>query len=64
MVEVCFFIFFLITIFVLSFYWLFANAEFPLVLGMPYGMFFVVIFMGIEFVALLGLYWYQEIRRT
>lgn len=37
-------------------YWLFANSVEPIVIGMPFGMFFIGVFIAIEFVALLVLY--------
>lgn len=37
-------------------YWFFANSVQPILLGMPFGMFFVVLFIFFEFLALLVLY--------
>ena len=37
-------------------YWLFANSATPFVLGMPFGMFVVTLFIVIEFVMLIALY--------
>ena len=37
-------------------YWLFANSVQPILLGMPFGMFFIVLFIFFEFLALLVLY--------
>jgi uncharacterized membrane protein len=37
-------------------YWLFANSVEPIVIGMPFGMFFIGLFITIEFVVLLVLY--------
>lgn len=37
-------------------YWIFANSVRPILLGMPFGMFFVVLFIFFEFLALLILY--------
>jgi len=51
-----FFIILCLIILIQAFYWLFANSVEPLVLGMPFGMFFIVLFIAIEFVALLILY--------
>ena len=53
---IIFFIIFCIIILVQCFYWLFANSVKPLVLGMPFGMSFIVLFIVIEFVALVILY--------
>jgi phosphoglycerol transferase MdoB-like AlkP superfamily enzyme len=53
---IIFFIIFCLIILIQAFYWLFANSAKPLVLGMPFGMFFIVLFIVIEFVALLIVY--------
>ncbi|HPQ45083.1 MAG TPA: hypothetical protein PKZ42_12755 [Syntrophales bacterium] len=45
-----------VIIFVQAFYWLFANSVEPIIWGMPFGMFFVVLFIILEFVALLIIY--------
>jgi amino acid transporter len=37
-------------------YWFFANSVQPILLGMPFGMFFIVLFIFFEFLALLVLY--------
>ena len=47
---------FCVVILVQACYWLFANSATPFVLGMPFGMFFVVLFIVIEFVMLVALY--------
>jgi uncharacterized membrane protein len=52
-------VFFLILcaiILIQSCYWLFANSANPIILGLPFGMFFVVLFIAIEFVVLVTLY--------
>ncbi len=51
-----FFIILCLIILIQAFYWLFANSVEPFVLGMPFGMFFIVLFIAIEFVVLLILY--------
>jgi amino acid transporter len=51
-----FFAIFCIIIAVQSCYWLFANSVRPLVLGMPLGMFFICLFIIIEFGVLVVLY--------
>ena len=51
-----FFIILCLIILIQAFYWLFANSAEPFVLGMPFGMFFIVLFIVIEFVALLIVY--------
>jgi uncharacterized membrane protein len=43
-------------IFLQAFYWLFANSAKPIILGLPFGMFFVVLLVVIQFVALVALY--------
>jgi len=53
---IIFFIIFCLIILIQAFYWLFANSAKPLVLGMPFGMFFIVLFIAIEFIALLVVY--------
>ena len=53
---IIFFIVFCLIILIQAFYFLFANSVKPLVLGMPFGMFFIVLFIAIEFVALLIVY--------
>jgi phosphoglycerol transferase MdoB-like AlkP superfamily enzyme len=53
---IIFFIIFCLIILIQAFYWLFANSAKPLVLGMPFGMFFIVLFIAIEFIALLIVY--------
>jgi len=53
---IIFFIIFCLIILIQAFYWLFANSVKPLVLGMPFGMFFIVLFIAIEFIALLVIY--------
>ena len=53
---ILFFILACTLILVQSCYWLFANSVYPILLGMPLGMFFTVLFIGIEFVVFLVLY--------
>jgi len=53
---IIFFIIFCLIILIQAFYWLFANSAKPFVLGMPFGMFFIVLFIAIEFIALLIVY--------
>jgi uncharacterized membrane protein len=57
---IVFFIIFCIIMLVQSCYWLFANTVKPLVLGMPFGMFFIVLFIMIEFAALIILYFLES----
>ncbi len=54
--KIVFFIIFSLIILIEAFYWLFANSVEPILLGMPFGMFFIAMFILIEFVALLVLY--------
>ena len=56
---IVFFIILCILIWMEAFYWLFANSAKPFVLGMPFGMFFIVLIIAIEFVALLILYFLE-----
>lgn len=53
---IIFFIILCLIILIQAFYWLFANSVEPLVLGMPFGMFFIVLFIAIEFIVLVILY--------
>ena len=53
---IIFFIILCLIILIQAFYFLFANSVKPFVLGMPFSMFFIVLFIAIEFVALLILY--------
>jgi uncharacterized membrane protein len=55
-----FFIIFSLVILVQAFYWLFANSAEPIILGMPFGMFFIVSFIAIEFFALQVLYYIEK----
>lgn len=57
--ELVFFIMLCTIIMVQACYWLFANSVQPLVLGMPFGLFFIVLFVVIEFVVLLILYFLE-----
>jgi len=54
--KIVFFILFSLIILIQAFYWLFANSAEPILLGMPFGMFFIAMFISIEFLALLVLY--------
>ena len=51
-----FFIGLCVIILIQACYWLFANSVEPIVIGMPFGMFFIGVFIAIEFVVLLVLY--------
>jgi phosphoglycerol transferase MdoB-like AlkP superfamily enzyme len=53
---IIFFIIFCLIILIQAFYWLFANSVKPFVLGMPFSMFFIVLVIAIEFIALLIVY--------
>ncbi len=57
---IIFFIVLSLIILVQAFYWLFANSVEPFVMGMPFGMFFVVLFIVIEFVTLLILFFSES----
>jgi len=48
--EIIFFIILCLIILIQAFYFLFANSAEPFVLGLPFGMFFIVLFIAIEFV--------------
>ncbi len=57
---IIFFTIFCIIIVIQSFYWVFANSAKPFLLGMPFGMFFIVLFITIEFVGLVILYFLES----
>ena len=54
--KIVFFMIFSLIILIQACYWLFANSAEPILLGMPFGMFFIAMFITIEFLALLVLY--------
>lgn len=54
--KLLFFIGLCVIILIQACYWLFANSVEPIVIGMPFGMFFIGVFIAIEFVALVVLY--------
>lgn len=54
--KLLFFIGLCVIILIQACYWLFANSVEPIVIGMPFGMFFIGVFIAIEFVALIVLY--------
>jgi uncharacterized membrane protein len=51
---------FLVLIIAQAFYWLFANTVYPMVLGIPFGMFVVLLLICIEFIALAALYYVEK----
>ena len=57
--KLLFFIAFCLVILIQSCYWLFANSVEPITLGMPFGMFFIGLFIAIEFGLLLLLYFME-----
>ncbi|WP_126380891.1 hypothetical protein [Desulfovibrio ferrophilus] len=46
-------VFFIAIIFLQAFYWLFANAAEPIIIGLPFGMFMVSFLIVVELVGLL-----------
>jgi phosphoglycerol transferase MdoB-like AlkP superfamily enzyme len=54
--KILFFIGLCVIILIQSCYWLFANSVEPIIIGLPFGMFFIGLFIAIEFVVLLVLY--------
>jgi hypothetical protein len=60
--HLIFIIVFSLIVLLIAFYWLFANAAKPIVLGMPFGMFVIVALIMAEFFALLGLYYFDELK--
>ncbi len=59
---VVFIIIFSLIILLQAFYWLFANQAEPIVMGMPFAMFVIVLLIIAEFIALLILYYLDEIK--
>ena len=57
--KITFFILFCLIIMIQACYWLFANSAKPIILGMPFGMFFIALFITIEFILLLVLYFIE-----
>ena len=57
--KIIFFIGFCLIILIQACYWLFANSVEPIIIGLPFGLFFVVLFIAIEFAALLALYFIE-----
>ncbi len=57
--KLIFFVIFCLIIVIQACYWLFANSARPIILGMPFGMFFIVLFIVIEFLTLLVLYFIE-----
>jgi phosphoglycerol transferase MdoB-like AlkP superfamily enzyme len=57
--KIIFFIIFCVIIMIQACYWLFANSAKPIVLGMPFCMFFIALFVAIEFIFLLILYFIE-----
>lgn len=55
-----FFIIFSLIILGQALYWLFANSAEPIILGMPFGMFFIVSLIALEFFALQVLYYIEK----
>ncbi len=54
--KLLFFIGLCLIILIQACYWLFANSVEPIIIGLPLVMFFIGVFITIEFVALLVLY--------
>jgi hypothetical protein len=63
-VGVIFFILFSIIILLQAFYWLFANSAEPILFGMPFGMFFIVLLIVVEFFILVALYFWENQNRS
>jgi phosphoglycerol transferase MdoB-like AlkP superfamily enzyme len=58
--KLLFFIGLCLIILIQSCYWLFANSVEPVVIGLPFSMFFIALFIAIEFAALLVLYFIES----
>ncbi len=60
-----FFLSFFILIFLLQlFYWVFANKAEPIVMGMPFALFFIVFTIVLEFMGLIALYHIDKKQKT
>lgn len=57
--KILFFIAFCLIIMIQACYWLFANSVEPVTLGLPFSMFFIALFIAIEFGLLLLLYFIE-----
>lgn len=60
------YIIFVVSVFLLMIFPLYgiANRVFPLVLGLPFGLFWVVLLEAIAFVVLCGFYYYEYGKRS
>ncbi len=59
-IKIIFFLAMCGVLFFQSCYWLFANSTEPILLGMPFCMFFIVMFIAIQFILLLILYFFES----
>lgn len=59
-VKLIFFLAMCLVLFSQSCYWLFANSNEPILLGMPFCMFFIVMLIVIQFILLLALYFFES----
>jgi hypothetical protein len=59
-IKLIFFIAMSLIILAQSFYWLFANFARPILLGMPFCMFFIVMLVVVQFVLLVALYYFES----
>ena len=59
---IVFSVIFALLILLQAFYWLFANYAEPIIMGMPFAMFVIVGLIIIEFIALLILYYLDEVK--
>jgi hypothetical protein len=58
--KLTFLVIFCFILLIQVFYWVFANRVEPVLLGMPFGMFYIVLFIGIEFIMLVILYFIES----
>ncbi len=53
---IVFFAIFTLLVLALAFYWVFANSVEPIILGLPFGLFFITALIVFEFIVLLIMY--------
>ena len=60
--KIKFFFFAAMSLIILAqgFYWLFANFTKPIIFGMPFCMFFIVVLVAVQFILLLLLYLFES----
>ncbi len=54
--NILFFIILVLLVLALAFYWVFANSVEPIILGLPFGLFFITALIVLEFIVLIIMY--------